>query len=184
MCAPSAGNLGRAGTLTQVSAEDGRTASAGGGVTPMDEQGSASGNRELSPPLPDLLYALAEDGADDETGDRAGPAWAALLQDGPELRRRVLEQLEDDEAAAKDAVDPDDWAALRGAYGVIVVRDNRRNRVTATAFDDEEECLAEWQAIRAGLKGSPPPVESPDPGDSTEGPSSGPVPPHEDRWPP
>lgn len=141
-------------------------------------------SRELSPPLPELVYALAEEGANDETGDRAGPARAALLQDGGEVRRRILEQLEADEAAAKDAIDPDDWVYLRGAYGVIVVRDNRRNRVAATAFADEEECLAEWEQIRADLKASPPPVEAPDTGESTEGPSSGPVPPREDHWPP
>lgn len=141
-------------------------------------------SRELSPPLPELVYALAGDGADDETGDREGPAWAALLEDGEEVRRRILEQLEADEAAAKDAIDPDDWAYLRGAYGVIVVHDNRRNTVAATAFTDEEECLAEWEQIRADLKASPPAVEAPDTGDNTEGPSSGPVPPREDHWPP
>lgn len=141
-------------------------------------------SRELSPPLPELLYALAGDGADDETGDREGPAWAALLENGEEVRRRILEQLEADEAAAKDAIDPDDWAYLRGAYGVIVVHDNRRNSAAATAFTDEEECLAEWEQIRADLKASPPAVEASDTGDNTEGPSSGPVPPREDHWPP
>jgi hypothetical protein len=136
-------------------------------------------SRDLAPPLPDLVFVLAEEGADDEAGDRSDPVWAALLLDGSNVRRRVLEQLEDDEAAAKDAVDPDDWEALRGAYGLIIRRDNRRNVVTARVFADEEECLSEWEATRAGLEASPPAVEAPDAGDTTEGPSSGPLPPRD-----
>jgi hypothetical protein len=138
-------------------------------------------SRDLSPPLPDLVYALAEEGTDNETGDRGGPFWAALLLDGAEVRRRVLEELEDDEAAAREAIDPDDWEALRAAYGLIVRRDNRRNTVRARVFADEEECLSEWEATRAGLEASPPAVEAPDTGDTTEGPSSGPLPPRDDR---
>ena len=136
-------------------------------------------SRELSPPLTDLLYEVAEEGADDEAGDRAGRAWAALLRDGTDVRRRVLEQVEAEGAAGHDAIDPEEWAALRGAFGLIVVRDNRRNAVTARVFADEEECLAEWEATRVDLKASPPAVEAPDMGDSTEGPSSGPIPPRD-----
>jgi len=135
--------------------------------------------RELSPPLPDLLYEFALDGADDEGGDHKGPVWVALLRDGAEIRRRVVEEIESGDSAARDSVDPDDWAALRDAFGVIIRRDNRRNDVTARAFADEEECLAEWEAVRADLEASPPPVEAPDMGDATEGPSSGPLPPRD-----
>src|SRR5579864_334253 len=135
-------------------------------------------SRELSPALPELVYALAEEGADDETGDRGGPVWAALLRDGTDVRRRVLEELEDE--AAQQAIDPDDWAALRGAYGLIIMRDIRRKRVSARVFADEDECLAEWEATKAGIEASPPAVEAPDMGDTTEGPSSGPMPPRDD----
>jgi hypothetical protein len=137
-------------------------------------------SRELSPPLPDLVYALAEEGSEDETGDREGAAWAALLRDGSDVRERVLEELEDGGAITQDAIDPDDWAALRGAFGVIVRRDNRRNTVSARVFPDEEECLSEWEATRADVEASPPTVEAPDMGDNTEGPSSGPLPPRDD----
>lgn len=136
-------------------------------------------SRELSPPLPDLLYALAEEGVDDEAGDLAGPAWAALLRDGAEIRRRILEELEADEAAAPEGIDPDDWAALRSAYAVIVIRDNRRNRVIARALADDSEFASGWEAVRAELRASPPAVETSDTGDTTEGPSSGPVPPRD-----
>lgn len=45
-------------------------------------------SRELSPPPPDLVYALAEEGADDETPDRGAPVWAAarVLADEEECR--------------------------------------------------------------------------------------------------
>lgn len=135
---------------------------------------------ELSVPLTDLLYALAEEGRDDEAGDRAGPAWAALLRDGADLRRRVLEQLEADDTVTQSSIDPEDWAALRDAFGVIVRHDNRRNIAAARAFVDENECLDEWEATRADLEASPPAVEAPDVGDSTEGPSSGPTGPRDD----
>lgn len=136
-------------------------------------------SRELSPPLPDLLYALAEEGVEDETGDPAGPAWAALLRDGAEIRRLILEELEADEAAAPEGIDPDDWAALRSAYAVIVIRDNRRNRVIARALADDSEFASEWEAVRAELRASPPAVEASDTGETTEGPSSGPLPPRD-----
>lgn len=136
-------------------------------------------SRELSPPLPDLLYALAEEGVDEETGDLAGPAWAALLRDGAEIRRRILEELEADEAAAPEGIDPDDWAALRSAYAVIVIRDNRRNRVIARVLADDSEFASEWEAVRAELRASPPAVEASDTGETTEGPSSGPLPPRD-----
>jgi hypothetical protein len=135
---------------------------------------------ELSAPLTDLLYTLAEEGGDDEAGDRAGPAWAALLRDGADLRRRALEQLEAGDAVTQNAIEPEDWAALRDAFGVIVRYDNRRNIAAARAFVDEDECLDEWEATRVELEASPPALEAPDTGDSTEGPSSGPMAPRDD----
>jgi hypothetical protein len=137
-------------------------------------------SRELSPPLPDLLYALAEEGgAEDEAGDHEGPVWAALLRDGREVRRQLLDELEAEDTEARNAIDPDDWAALREAYGLIVRRDNRRNTAAAWVYGGEEECLSDWEATRAELETSPPVVEAPDTGDSTEGPSSGPLPPRD-----
>jgi hypothetical protein len=142
-------------------------------------------SRELSPPLPDLLYALAEQGgAEDEAGDREGPVWAALLRDGAEVRRELLDQVQAEDAETRNAIDPDDWAALRGAYAVVVRRDNRRNIVAAWSYADEEECLSDWEATRAEVQGSPPAVEAPDTGESTEGPSSGPLTPSSGPLPP
>lgn len=136
-------------------------------------------SRDLSPPLPDLVFALAEEGADDETRDRGGPVWAALLLNGTDVRRRVLDELEAEDTAVPEEIDPDDWEALRGAYGLIVRRDNRRNAATARVYADEEECLSDWEAERAGLESSPPAVEGRDVDDTTEGPSSGPLPPRD-----
>jgi len=137
-------------------------------------------SREISAPLTDLLYALAEESADDETIDREAAVWAALLRDGMDVARRVLEVLEPNDAVAQVAIDAEDWAALRGAFGLIVKRDNYQHTVTARAFADEEECLAEWEATKAELESPIPAVEATEMGDTTEGPSSGPMPPRDD----
>jgi hypothetical protein len=137
-------------------------------------------SHELAPPLTDLLYTMAEEGADGETTNGADDIWAGLLRDGAEVARRLTEQIGANGIVARDEIDAEDWAALGDAFGIIVRRDNRRNTVSARAFSDEEDLLAEWEATKAELEitGA---VEAPEMGDSTEGPSSGPMPPRDDK---
>ncbi len=137
-------------------------------------------SRELAPPLTDLLYTMAEEDADAETTNLEEDVWAGLLRDGADVVRRVTEQIEVTPTVKRNEIDPEDMAALGDAFGVIVRRDNRRNRVTARAFGDEEDLLAEWEATKAELETTVA-VEDPEMGDSTEGPSSGPMPPRDDR---
>jgi hypothetical protein len=137
-------------------------------------------SHELAPPLTDLLYTMAEEGADGETTNGADDIWAGLLRDGAEVARRLTEQIEANGTVARDEIDAEDWAALGDAFGIIVRRDNRRNTVSARAFSDEEDLLAEWEATKAELETTGA-VEAPEMGDSTEGPSSGPMPPRDDK---
>ncbi len=134
-------------------------------------------SRELAPPLTNLLYTMAEEGADDWATGSGGDLWAGLLRDGAEIARRLREQIEADAAVTWDTTDAEDWAALRTAFAVIVRRDHRRNTVSARAFSDEAELLDEWEATKADLEPSGGAVEAAEMGDSTEGPSSGPKPP-------
>jgi hypothetical protein len=138
-------------------------------------------SHELAPPLTTLLYAMAEEGADDWATGPGGNAWAGLLRDGAEIARRLREQIEANDAVARDEIDAEDWAALGTAFGVIVRRDHRRNTISARAFADEEELLAEWEATKAELEPSGGAVETAEMGDTTEGPSSGPKPPRDDE---
>ena len=137
-------------------------------------------SHELAPPLPHLLYLMAEESSDGETTNVAEDVWAGLLRDGADVVQRLTEQIEADDTIARHEIDGGDWAALRDAFGIIVRRDNRRNIVSARAFADEEDLLAEWEATKAELE-STIAVEAPDMGDSTEGPSSGPMPPRDDE---
>jgi hypothetical protein len=137
-------------------------------------------SHELAPPLTDLLYAMAEEGADAETTNRQKDVWAGLLRDGADVARRLTEQIDVNRAVARDEIDAEDWAALGDAFGIIVRRDTRRNKVTARAFADEEDLLAEWEATKAELVTTVA-VEAPEMGDSTEGPSSGPMPPRDGK---
>jgi hypothetical protein len=138
-------------------------------------------SHELAPPLTNLLYAIAEEDADDWATSAEGNLWAGLLRDGAEIVRRLREQIEAGAAAVRDEIDAEDRAALGAASGVIVRRDHRRNTVFARAFTDEEELLAEWEATKAELEQSGGAVEAAEMGDSTEGPSSGPKPPRDDE---
>jgi hypothetical protein len=137
-------------------------------------------SRELAPPLTDLLYTMAEEDADAETTNLQENIWAALLRDGADVRRRLVEQIGMNRTVARHEIDAEDWAALGDAFGIIVRRDNRRSEVTARAFADEKDLLAEWEATKAELV-STISVEAPEMGDSTEGPSSGPMPPRDDK---
>lgn len=137
-------------------------------------------SHELAPPLPSLLYAIAEEDADDWATDSRGNLWAGLLRDGAEIVRRLREQIEAGAAAVRDEIDAEDRAALGAASGVIVRRDHRRNTISARAFADEEELLAEWEASKAELGPSDGALEAAEMGDSTEGPSSGRRPPRDD----
>lgn len=137
-------------------------------------------SRELAPPLPDLLYAIAEEDADDWATGSGGDSWAGLLRDGPEIVRRLTEQIEANAVVVRDEIDAEDRAALGAAFGVIVTRDHRRNTVSARAFADEAELLDEWEATKAAVEPSGGAVEAAEMGDNTEGPSSGPKPPPPD----
>jgi hypothetical protein len=138
-------------------------------------------SHELAPPLTNLLYAMAEEGADDWATGSGGDVWAGLLRDDAEIARRLREQVEANDAVARDEIDVEDWVALGTAFGVIVRRDHRRNTVSARAFTDEEELLAEWEATKAELGPGGGAVEAAEMGNSTEGPSSGPMPPRDDE---
>jgi hypothetical protein len=138
-------------------------------------------SHELAPPLTNLLYAIAEEDADDWATSAEGNLWVGLLRDGAEIVRRLKVQIEAGAAAVRDEIDAEDRAALGAASGVIVRRDHRRNTVFARAFTDEEELLAEWEATKAELEQSGGAVEAAEMGDSTEGPSSGPKPPRDDE---
>jgi hypothetical protein len=137
-------------------------------------------SHELAPPLTDLLYTMAEESADAETTNVQEDVWAGLLRDGADVARRLTEEIDVKRAVARDEIDAEDWAALGGAFGIIVRRDNRANKVTARAFADEEDLLAEWEATKAELVNTMA-VEAPEMGDNTEGPSSGPMPPRDDN---
>jgi hypothetical protein len=136
-------------------------------------------NREIDPPLTELLYEIAEDDADEEATNHEGTVWAGLLRDGEDVAARLTEQIEADGTVARDQIDDEDWAAIHDAFGIIVRRDNRRHRITARTFGDEVDLLDEWEATKADLM-SAAPIEAAEMGDSTEGPSSGPVPPPDD----
>src|SRR5579872_88265 len=138
-------------------------------------------SHELAPPLTNLLYAMAEEGADDWATGPGGNVWAGLLRDGAEIARRLREQIEANDALVRDENDREDWTALGMAFGVIVRRDHRRNTTSARAFTDEEALLAEWEATKAELEPSGGAVETTEMGNSTEGPSSGPKPPRDDE---
>src|SRR5579864_5283376 len=56
-----------------------------------------------------------------------GDMWAGLLRDGAEIARRLGEQIEANDAVARDEIDAEDWAALGTAFGIIVRRDHRRS---------------------------------------------------------
>jgi hypothetical protein len=131
--------------------------------------------RAIAPPLSDVLYTMAEEGADEETSDLTEEVWAGLMRDGADVARRVEEEMDaGDVAVSRDEVDPEDIAAIRDAAGVIITRDHRRGRVTVETYPDENELLAAWSAIMAELEPSGVDVEEAEMDDSTEGPSSGP----------
>ena len=137
-------------------------------------------SHELAPPITDLLYTMAQEDADAEATNLQEDVWAGLLRDGADVARRLTEQIDVDRTVARDEIDAEDWAAIVDAFGIIVRRDNRRNTVSARAFSDEEDLLAEWEATKAELETTGA-VEAPEMGDSTEGPSSGPMPPRDDK---
>jgi hypothetical protein len=136
-------------------------------------------SHELEAPLTELLYEMAQEDADEEATNVQGTVWAGLLRDGEDVVARLTEQFETDGTVARDEIDDEDWTAVRDAFGVIVRRDTRRSHATARAFANELDLLDEWEATKADLM-SATPIEAAEMGDSTEGPSSGPVPPRGD----
>jgi hypothetical protein len=135
-------------------------------------------SRAIAPPLSDVLYLMAEEGADEETSDLSEDMWAGLMRDGADVVRRLEEGMEAGDApVAREDLDPDDLAAIRDAAGLIVTRDHRRGRVAAETYPDETELLAAWNALIVELEPTSLEVENAEMDDSTEGPSSGPKPP-------
>jgi hypothetical protein len=137
-------------------------------------------SREPAPPLTDLLYATAEEDADAETTNLQEDLWAGLLRDGADIARRLTERIEENRTVARDEIDAEDWAALGDTFGIIIRRDSPKNKVTARAFADEDDLLAEWEATKAELVTGAS-VEAPEMGDGTGGPSSGSIPPPDDK---
>jgi hypothetical protein len=132
-------------------------------------------SRTIASPLTDVLYTMAEEGADEETSDLTEDMWAGLMRDGADVARRVEEEVDADTAAvSRDEIDPDDLVAIRDAAGVIITRDHRDGRVSAETYPDENELLAAWNTIVAELEPGALEVEETEMDDSTEGPSSGP----------
>ncbi|HEV2284299.1 MAG TPA: hypothetical protein VGX75_18080 [bacterium] len=132
-------------------------------------------SRAIAPPLTDVLYTMAEEGADQETSDLTEDVWAGLMRDGADVARRVEEEVDADSATvSRDEIDPDDLVAIRDAAGVIITRDHRHGRVSAETYPDENELEAAWNAIVAELEPSALDVEETEMDDTTEGPSSGP----------
>lgn len=132
-------------------------------------------SRTIAPPLTDVLYTMAEEGADQETSDLTEDMWAGLMRDGADVARRVEEEVDADNAAvSRDEIDPDDLVAIRDAAGLIITRDHRHGRVSAETYPDENDLLAAWEAIVAELEPGALDVEETELDDSTEGPSSGP----------
>jgi hypothetical protein len=56
-------------------------------------------SHELAPPLTNLLYAMAEEGAGDWATGPGGNVWTGLRRDGPEIARRLGEQIEANDAS-------------------------------------------------------------------------------------
>ena len=133
-------------------------------------------SRAIAPPLTDVLYTLAEEGADEEIADLTEDVWAGLMRDGADVARRVEEEIETGGTGAEhDEVDAEDLNAIRGAAGVIVTRDHRHGRVRAETYPDANELLVAWNAIvteldPAALQGDETEMDG-----STEGPASGPA---------
>ena len=127
--------------------------------------------RRVGQPLDEVVFALAQEEADEVAGlDREeGNLWAALLQDGSEVARRARELIE---AGQTDltlaAIDPDDWATVEQAAGVIVMRDNE-GAIAIQPYRTEENLAAAWAALMADLEpGEPgsPSVKSPESDDN------------------
>ncbi|HET7265136.1 MAG TPA: hypothetical protein VFL28_10740 [bacterium] len=114
-------------------------------------------NRAIAAPLTDVLYMMAEEGADEETSDLTEDTWAGLMRDGADVARRVEEEIDTGGVTVpRENVDPDDLNAIRAAAGVIVTRDHRRGRVNAETYPNESELLVAWTAIVTELApGSP-----------------------------
>ncbi|HKX16696.1 MAG TPA: hypothetical protein VJT33_01620 [bacterium] len=134
-----------------------------------------SSSRAIAPPLTDVLYTLAEEGADEETTDLTEDMWAGLMRHGADVARRVEEEIDTGGAGpGHDEVDAEDLSALRNAAGVIVTRDHRHGRVRAATYPDENELLVAWNAIVTELDPGSLEADGTETDGSTEGPSRGP----------
>lgn len=110
--------------------------------------------RRVGQPLDEIIFALAQEEADEVAGlDREeGNLWAALLQDGSEVARRARELIEAGQTdVSPTAIDPDDWATVEQAAGVIVMRDNE-GTIAVQPYGTEENLAAAWSAMMADLE--------------------------------
>jgi hypothetical protein len=111
-----------------------------------------------SPPLPVplsmVIYAIAQEGSDEEAGGTSDDLWAGLLRDGPDIadRARDLVQTEDADSEQEE-IDESTWAQLEKSAGVIVTRDIRGG-VSVQTFRSEEDLMSAWNALEAELKPS------------------------------
>jgi hypothetical protein len=127
--------------------------------------------KSLGEPLEQVIYTLAEEGADEVVGPSEGPdsLWAALMRDGSEIVHSVREHLAGDEASVDaGAIEPGDWNVLEQAAGVIVMREGT-GRVSVQAYRADEDLAAAWTAILADVEPDEPgsaAVKSPDADDN------------------
>lgn len=125
--------------------------------------------RILDRDLARMLYAIAEDGSDDEINDSNADTWAGLLRDLSDVASQLPEVDPDGQA------DPEEVALLENAAGVIVTRSNPTGTVSARLFEDDDDLEAEWTALKADLEPSAVELDGNEQ-DTTEGPSGAPLP--------
>lgn len=117
--------------------------------------------RRIGQPLDRVIFALAQERADEIAGldEEEGNLWAALLEDGPEVARRSRELLEAGHIEiGQDAIDPEEWASLEHAAGVIVTRDNE-GAISVQPYRSEDDLAAAWATLMADLEpGEPGPA--------------------------
>lgn len=105
-------------------------------------------------PLSGVIFLLAQEQADEIAGlnQNGGDEFAALIRDGSDLARRTRDLIETDQVdVGAEAVEPDDWASLERAAGVIVRRDPE-GKVTVEPFETDDDLAAAWSAVMVELE--------------------------------
>jgi hypothetical protein len=103
--------------------------------------------RPLPVPLVRLLYAIAQDGADEELGGPHDDLWAWLLRDGSDIADRAREMIQSGIVDVRpDDIEQEAWGRLEQAAGVIATRDIG-GRISVQPFQDDEDLMSAWQAL-------------------------------------